>query len=64
VLADLQARDVGEPPAVDVAAGVVAKQVADGLQRQLGGQQLGGTRAERRDQRCGQLGQSTPNTSG
>ena len=41
VLADLQARDVGEPPAVDVAARVVAQQIADGLQRQLGGQQLG-----------------------
>ena len=64
VLADLQARDVGEPPAVDVAARVVAEQVADRVQGQLGGQQLGGTRAQRRDQWRGQLGHSTPNTSG
>ena len=63
VLADLQPRDVGEPPAIDVV--VVAQQIARRVQRQLRLQRIGGAVTECLDQRCAEIdAHSTPNTSG
>ncbi len=64
VRADLQARDVGEPPAVDVAAGIVPEQVADRVQVELGGERVGGLAADGPEQRGVEVDHSTPSTSG
>ena len=65
-LVEHQLVEGGERPALDVAARVVAQQVADGVQAQVGGQGLGGpVPHDRRQARAHRdHGYSTPSSSG
>ena len=70
VLADLETGDVGEPATVDVAARVVAQQITDGAELQLGLEHVGGLAPEQRLQRRLEIDvielrhYSTPSTNG